>query len=467
MPHFRPFANINQSLDVLSSEASLIAEPSTPLIGRQKELEEGLSHLGAAFTGSGLVLMVSGEPGIGKSYFVQELEKAAKNIGFVCFDSLCEEGSERKDQPFDKILFELTKSKGLVTPSQAAIAPITLLNAVRTEAEKAPIFLKLEDMHWCYKEGASLLHYLARNIRDLRAIIVSTYQTTEMITADGPVPMLETLHLMGREDLYKEIELKSMPLEKVADIIRQYLGGSIDEDLIEQIWAYSNGNPYVATELVRMLVQSKKIMFVGDRWVKTEDTTIEVPDPLHAAAEQKLKYLSHEDRRLLECASAIGETFDPIIVVDILDQDRLESLERMDDLVRKNHLLIDQGAQYQFINKATHLAVYYDIPTSRRKELHRLIAKRLEKSKDSNRADIALQLFLSDQKEPCVCYALLAGIDCMEREAWTQAVECFQRAVETSENDLPQVREMAERELKKALDHVEAESGRAKKSFKE
>jgi predicted ATPase len=324
---------------------------------------------------------------------------------------------------------------------RAYLNPLLLWERIEDDCRSSPLLLRLENMHWAGREGTAALHSIALKARSVRVLVLCTYQPSELTsTPECPNPFQETLRLMQRDGLYEEMAVGALDRREIRTALEHYLGGQIDDALFDQIWENSEGNPLVATELARLLVQDRKIENEGGEWIMKENALIEMPDNLQDLADKKIGGLPPEDRWIVEAASVLGDTFDPRIVATALGIDLLMVLERLDAMTREKRLFVERGDLLQFINKQTHLAAYYGIDPLNRRELHRLAAVGMEKKDLGDAGPIALQYYLAGRRESCLCYSLLAGQECTDEGRWDDAVECYERAVEASKDDAPQIR---------------------------
>ena len=108
-----------------------------------------------------------------------------------------------------------------------------------------PTILVLEDIHWADSASLSLLHFVSRAIGSERLFILATFRSEELNSpAEGqPHPLVETLRLMGREDLFTEIKLANLNEPDVGRIAESMLSGSIHPELTEKLAKESQGNP--------------------------------------------------------------------------------------------------------------------------------------------------------------------------------------------------------------------------------
>ena len=117
-----------------------------------------------------------------------------------------------------------------------------------------PLILVLEDMHWADSASLALLHYISRAIVDEKILVLVTFRTEELSrgTTGRLHPLVETVNLMGREGLFREIQLANLEQNDVRGIAESMVSGKVSQELVEKIMKESRGNPLFVVEFLRM-----------------------------------------------------------------------------------------------------------------------------------------------------------------------------------------------------------------------
>ena len=232
------------------------------LVGREPELAELQAALNKTIAGKGITVFISGEAGCGKTRITKEfLEIARKNditvltgwclsnapVPFFpfleAFDSYASGNEESASIASQKLglktwlkqanSFEGFEKSENVTPQvwkdQAFAAVTKELLFLSTEK---PTILVLEDIHWADSASLSLLHFVSRAIGSERLFVLATFRSEELNSpSEGhPHPLVETLRLMGREDLFAEIKLANLNEHDVGRIAESMLSGRINPE---------------------------------------------------------------------------------------------------------------------------------------------------------------------------------------------------------------------------------------------
>ena len=238
----------------------LLAEPV--LVGRECELEQLHSLLNLAIEGKGNTVLISGEAGVGKTRLVNEFLNSAKKQAVTILTGWCLSNTAVPYFPFfeafrryfstepeTKKLDIKNLSMGppqseklgnpqIITPQiwkdQTFTAVASTLISI---SKKHPVILFVDDLHWADSASCALLHYLANIINSEKILIIATFRVEQL--ADGnngrPHPLLETLRLMRRQDLIKEITVLNLDEIGVSKLARNMLGSNLQQEFTRKL----------------------------------------------------------------------------------------------------------------------------------------------------------------------------------------------------------------------------------------
>ena len=258
---------------------------SNTFVGRRQEMGDLKAALQDAMSGRGRLIMLAGEPGIGKTRTAQEIANQAQAQGAVPFWGRCyeEEGTpaywpwiqiirslsgQLEDGPLkeamgpraadiSKIVPELMQRlPGLEPPPQLEPeqARFRLFDSITAFFKRAaawqPLVLVLEDLHWADQASLLLLHHLARDLDDANLLTMGTYRDVEVTRQH---PLTETLGQLSRERGFQKIVLKGLGEEDAEGFCRAASGVTPSPSLVAAIHAHTEGNPFFMTEIVRLL----------------------------------------------------------------------------------------------------------------------------------------------------------------------------------------------------------------------
>lgn len=442
--------------------------PDPILVGRKSELEELKRFLDLALKGKGTTVFISGEAGSGKTRLINEFLKVAKKkVPAILFGS-CLSNAKWPYFPFIEA-FASDFSKGrkenrsissqqrwmtslLSEPHSIGergeskiLAPQVWKDQAFLAVTKDLLFISsaksvilvLEDMHWADSASLALLHYISRAIVSERVLVLVTFRSEELsCDVDGnPHPLAETIHLMGREGLFREIKLESLARDDVGRIAESMLGGKVERKLVERLSEESRGNPLFVVELLRMLAERRSLVRDMDQWRLPVDR-LGVPSKVKEIILRRISALRPEQRRILDVASVIGETFDSDIIGLVLSKDRLEVLEVLNGILQSTSLISFVENVYGFDHAKSREVLYEEISLPLKQEYHARIAQQIENASPNGVAlsSLAYHYARAGNIEKSVKYALVAGQEALARYSNVEAIKHFKYVLESTAN---------------------------------
>jgi DNA-binding CsgD family transcriptional regulator/tetratricopeptide (TPR) repeat protein len=346
-----------------------------PFVGRARELWELERALAATQEGSGSIILIAGEAGIGKTRLACELAIRARAAGFEALlgRSIDLVGTELPYQPFVEALRplgELRRDDGRAARSQLQVFEDT--RALLAErAATAPVLLVLEDLHWADTSTLDLVVFLAHNVEGHRILLVATFRADELASAERVRRVAEGVRRSG-----SAVALDLGPLEKeeLTTLLAARTGGLPSTTLTDAIIARSEGNPFFAEELLAAS---------GDR-------AGALPLGLRDVILQRVSGLDDQTQGLLRLAAAAGRDVGyPLLrgATTLPERRVRESLRRA---VEHGVLLADHEARsFRFRHALLAEAIYATILPGEREELHGRLADELARSGVASPAELA------------------------------------------------------------------------------
>jgi predicted ATPase/predicted Ser/Thr protein kinase len=350
------------------------------LVGRQREWAGLVNGLEEAASGRGLLLCVTGEPGLGKTTLVESfLEEVAATGGtWSLARGRCSErlaGAEAY-LPFLEALDSLLHGEGGAALSQAMkllaptwyvqLAPLVAddksLAHLFAEAKEAsqerrkrelglflqeasrqhPLVVFLDDIHWADPSSVDLLAYLGSKCSAWRLLLLLAYRHTDLLRTQHPFGPVK-LELQGR-GICREIALPFLSRDDFDRYLElAFTGHRFPNELAAILHARTEGNPIFMVDLLRYLCDRGLIVQAQDGWELVRgmpDLERELPESVRSMIQRKVDQLSSADRHMLMAASVQSPEFDSAVVAELLGrgaaevEERLEVLERVYGLVR-------------------------------------------------------------------------------------------------------------------------------------
>lgn len=428
------------------------------LVERDAELQVIEGVLSEVARGSCQILLLSGDPGVGKSRLARASVQCGSELDFEVLAGQCSEHDQ--DFPFapfvdalrqslvpvtDPLTFLGPQAQGLlellpeydaagtlggspgnISPEQRKRRLFEAMVAfLRRRTARTPQMLVLEDLHWADATSFELLELLPLRLAGERLLILGTCRSAEL-SPEGK-RSLTSLH---RRRSLQEIALFPLSREGVGDVLRAMLPASPPHELVVAVSARTGGNPFLVEELVAS-------GYTAGAWLKLR---FPVPSPIRDIVHQQLEGLDQDTLRVINLAAVAGERvrFDHLIRLSGLDRDAL--LSRLRQLVDRGILVEgrdDAWPTIQFRHALTRDAVLDRLLLPERQELHRLVADTLEEEASRDPPPGVLGMLghhFHDSGEwvKALKYATRAGQAALDVHANAEALAHFQRALDAA-----------------------------------
>jgi len=463
-------------------EPSKEASPENPLyrrvfVGREPELKQLKSAFDGAMSGQGALMMVTGEPGIGKTALCEQLstyvtlrggrtlvghcyEAGSLSLPYLAFvealrsyvlsrevkDLREELGSGAADVA--RIVSEIRERLKikLRLPKDSEEERYRLLQAVTEFLSNAatiqPMMVVLEDLHDADKGTLDMITHISRNLAGARLLIVGTYRDVEL---DRSHPLSAALAELRRVSTYGRVHLRGLNADEVRRMLEGITRESVPWGLAEAVHRQTEGNPLFVQEVVRYLVEEGLIARKEGGWRPTKDTPLEmtIPEGLRDVIGKRLSLLSPECNQLLAVASVIGREFgletlkavaginEDVFVNALKEAVRLSVLEEHSErgLVR-----------YRFTHAFFRQTLYEEMIAPQRLKLHQQVARSLETLYAKRLKEHATELaeHFSHSTNPAdlkkaVEYSEMAAKRATDVYAYGEAVRLLVQALEVQE----------------------------------
>ena len=445
-----PFPSIKLSAD----------KPLLPLLGRDVELETLKSQLG-----SGKLILLEGEPGIGKTRLVSELinsQTQAQASAFVLqgisyeleqglpYQPIVDALRKLLTQPEGKSLFGqlnlesiwltelsrllpelLTQFPHVPAPAQPADEARlwkALLQFFQGLSRRGEVWLFLDDLHWADAATIAWLGYLIRNVSSPSLNLLVTSRPLE-----GQTNLIKLLQVLSREDRLVQIQLSVLPesvMQKMAIVLSQKHNELLSDWLIEN----AEGNPFFVTELVRYAQRIGLLKKDGSLDQELLDLSPAIPATIQNLIESRLLKLSEKARYLLHVAAIIGREFDFELAKQVASFSETDTLDAVEEL-QAAHLikpLLDD--KFIFDHSLTMQVALSDMNETRRRFLHRRVAETLEEvfrnDLDPVTGLIAHHFMHGKVPDRAKLFSFRAGQLASNLAAWVEALAFYQQALD-------------------------------------
>jgi class 3 adenylate cyclase/tetratricopeptide (TPR) repeat protein len=387
----------------------------TPLVGREEELELLLRRWRQAASGEGRVVLLSGEPGIGKSRLTVALEERLQDephtrMRYFCSPQHTDSAFypvvrqleraaefERHDTPeakLDKLTCLLGASSDqesetqliaelLSIPTADRYAPLNvspqrkkektfeaLLGQLEENARDRPVLMVYEDVHWIDPSSRDLLGMVVERVPSLPVLLLITFRP------DFQAPWTSQAHVFT-------LILSRLARREGAAIVEQMAGNnSLPEKIVDDILGRADGIPLFVEELTKAVLEAGPSNDDAIGVLSAEPpTALSVPATLHASLMARLDHLGAAAKEIAQAGAAIGREFSYDLLTLVAQRSELETraaLERLSEagLVFRRGAL--PQANFLFKHALVQDAAYGTLLRGKRQELHARIASALE-----------------------------------------------------------------------------------------
>lgn len=425
---------------------------SPVFVGRQDELAVLDDARRALAQSQGSVVLVGGEPGIGKTRLMTQFMRAAaegrtRNLAVA-------ECIERAQQPFGPIrtfveAFGQSANAGDV-PSGVRLAQSQLVPTKRapqdataektTALEKAQLFpalvaffklvadkratiLAIEDIHWADASTLDFLSFMVPQIAGTRLMVIATYRSEHL---ERKAPLTKALARLSREPHVRHIVLDPLSPKDVGALMAGALGElELPTHTKRDIEERCDGNPFFAEELLKSAVARP-----------SSRGNAPLPLSIRATILERLSVFTDDERRVLAHAAVLGYRFDPALLAIVMRRGvdaLLPTLRRARDM----QILIEESGERalcRFRHALTRRTIYEDMLGFDLRRMHENILTTLEGIGDPQKHidELAYHAWEAKDAPRSLSYNERAGDAAIALRALPEAATNFQRALEAS-----------------------------------
>ena len=384
-----------RSEDPVPLPSALRASARLPFVGRADvaaRLAERFER--AVAVGGGLVL-VAGEPGIGKSRLVAELATSAHADGAVVAFGRCDQDALFAYQPFTEAIrhlhehgvVESSVGLDLLLPGEAPVSVAdtersraVLLDAARSAllevAADRPLVLALDDLHWADAGTLAMLRHVLRAVGELPFMVVGTYRDTDI---DRMHPFGSLLVELRREHDVERILLDGLDSDAVFDL----LGSLADHDLgdgarqlSQRLVTETSGNPFFVGEVLAHLAESGALVNDDGRWTATVDLAeVGLPEGVRDVVGQRLSRLSPDTNAVLAVVAVGARPIELSVLRGACDRG-IDVIAAVEEAVEAALLVEEAGSfpRYGFPHALVRQTILDELTGARRLRIHATLA---------------------------------------------------------------------------------------------
>jgi predicted ATPase len=470
----RPVTVLRGTRDVPQRDRPAASEvrplPSTRVfVGRGHELATLRSSVEGVLEGRGQLLLLAGEPGIGKTRTAEELVSYAQHRGVKALWGRCYESEGAPPfWPWVQVIraglkgLSLEERRDAFSTGAAEIAPLVpeirsmlpelpmsgvpespegrflLFDAVAGFIERlahaTPLVIVIDDLHGADSSSMSLLQFLTRHIRDSRVVFLATYRNVGLPAGH---PLNATLMEALRVPSTERLELRGLTEPEVSQFVEATVGARPTGELVAALHRLTEGNPLFLREFVRALADEGRL---NDSAI----SQVALPESVAAVIDRRLSPLSAPCRQMLCVAAVVGREFASDVLSQAWDGSSAGSGSAgaaVADLLAAAEVLgivasiPESPRRYRFAHALIRETLYGALMPTDRARMHRQVGEALELLPDSEQylAELAYHFFAAGRSagnEKAIRYAQRAGERALALTAYEEAARLFQLGLE-------------------------------------
>ena len=382
----------------------------SPFVGRERAMERLRQGLWAAAGGHGRVLLLVGEPGIGKTRTAEELAAEARRLQAIVLVGRSYEGEGAPAfWPWVQLIracpqhFEpavLAADMGAGAADIAELAPelrervhgvpraealageqarFRLFDSITTFLKRAaarrPLVIVLDDLHWADEASLRLLQFLAGHVSDARILVLATYRDIEVNRSH---PLAGVLGTLAREPVCERIALRGFEATETEQLVGVLMGTPPPPALAAAVQEMTDGNPFFIREMVRWLVSEGSAAPAR----QADASRLGLPQSVRDAIGRRLNRLSAPSNDLLRRAAVLGREFSVQLLAQLAQLPAARAIALLDE-ARIAGIVdeVESGlGNYAFHHALFRQTLYDELTTLERVHWHRQAGSVLEES---------------------------------------------------------------------------------------
>lgn len=435
----------------------------SPYVGRDRELGILKDKWHAAVTGNGQVVVLQGEPGIGKSRLVFEFEQSLgsdlkRDFRFQCsslnastalhpwfhwvlrFADIRQEDNKKtvhaklNECIYEKLGFStevVTLSEAIMglgtiggeTPDEPAPEKVltrlqrALVESIIEAADDAPLFILIEDIHWMDASTLSVVQRLIESMQEKKIFLVLTCRPDNVPSFDVPN--------------VTELKLSRLESDAVSDLVATFIsdrGDAIDKSALMSTIERCEGNPFFVEELSKHYLEHMTIGSLATDHMPEGD---DIPLMLQGSLLERIDSAG-KAKEIAQLASVIGPEFDQDILLGLSNQPTEETRDSLEQLCELNILsrnAFNDRVYFTFRHALLREAVYSSLLHTVREAIHLQVAPLLAAKRQTYSAEIIARHFeQGGDQDTAFTYWLEAGQHSLKSGATEEAVSLLKNA---------------------------------------
>jgi class 3 adenylate cyclase/tetratricopeptide (TPR) repeat protein len=453
-------------VEPLAVPSRLLAADAWAFSGRDDELTVLRDLWEQSSAGGRRAVLISGEPGVGKTRLAAEAARLAREQGALVLYGQSDDELGSPYQPLaDALDWYLEQAPEVVTGrypgdltrlsarvrDRVPHAPDPLVADPETEqrrlfdavvswlsdlAAEQPVVLVLDDLHWATRPSLLMLRHLLRHTDDARLLVIGTYRDTDL---DRRHPLGAMLADFRRMAGVQRVLLSGLDEAGVLELLVHVSEQEADDRtrlLARALVVETEGNPFFVTEVLRHLAETGALTEGGWTSDRSGDE-LGIPEGVREVVGQRLDRLSESANDLLTTAAMVGREFTVALLTEVSGRDPDDVLTALDE-ASGARIVEEIGLdRFRFSHALVRMTLREEVGASRRLRLHRRIAEALERIDAGNHAALAhhwLEAATAGDPGRAIDHAIEAATSAGSVGAYDDAMHLYGRALELADD---------------------------------
>ena len=451
-----------------SPTVELGSHSDLPFVGREEERRDLIDSMETVLGGLGGVVLVEGEPGVGKSRLVTEAIEDAEWRGFQTSWGSCSFGALRPFEPLAQVIDTLSPLR--LDQLSAQVAPVWLNEALRLApgsdsaavgltpagalrpaeestrmkealvntlcalGEITPHLIVIDDVQWADSDTLNVLGQIGSRLAASRILLVLVYRSEE---ARGDSEVWDTLRDLDRVAGLGRLVLSSLSVFELDEMVRRALGvPKLPSKTAANLHRRTGGNVLFALETLRALRDEGKFDGTDPAEALTRQLgsdSAPVAPRVRSVIDSRMSLLDEEVSSVYELAAVFGDGADVAVLAAAAESPRPSIANAVDQLLHRGLIRERQDGGYSIPHDQVRQVVYERIDPSSRVALHRRVAEAMAEARPDDLDAIGYHFSEGDSPDEAASYLKKAGLRAIHLNGYATAAQHLKSAYGAAE----------------------------------
>ncbi len=264
---------------------------------------------------------------------------------------------------------------------------VQFTNLINKVAQKSPLIIFIEDLHWADASSLQLLFHISRYIVDAPLFIIGTYRPVEALETGDNAELFKDIHANLMRYGATIINL-DQGLNVLNYVEQRYPNNQFSVDFLKKIQESTEGHALFVSQLFSLWEETGEVILTSNGWILRNSNFLpQLPDSISLVLDQRLRLMTDTLRETLTYASVEGEDFTAQTISQIQKLDDMSIYEHLEDLEHRYYMIREQGSKdvgistmdfYKFAHRFFREHIYKKLSAGKLRILHKQVGEFLE-----------------------------------------------------------------------------------------